>query len=251
MENFLVHWGYLAIFIATLVSSMGIPIGSEIAIGYGGALASGEITTTGHIHLSLWAVIVVAVAGELVGSSIGYAIGYFGGRPLVDRVGKYILLTHKDLDRAEAWFDGRGEWVVLFGRLVPLVRSFISLAAGLAEMKKSKFFVMTVIGCTIWCAALAGIGYSLGASWQHVLKDFSDAGYVAIVLVVLAIAGLIAHRVRTLRAERSPQGAHTAEVTGRSIASSANVTAPSAAPGPRTTPGAERNVAAEGQPRER
>ena len=150
MENFLVHWGYLAIFVATLVSSMGIPIGSEIAIGYGGALASGQIATTGNDHLSLWAVIVVAVAGEVVGSSIGYAIGYFGGRPLVDRVGKYVLLTHKDLDRAEAWFDGRGEWVVLFGRLVPLVRSFISLAAGLAEMTRTKFLVMTVIGCTIW-----------------------------------------------------------------------------------------------------
>ena len=248
MENFLVHWGYLAIFIATLVSSMGIPIGSEIAIGYGGALASGEIATTGHIHLSLWAVIVVAVVGELVGSSIGYAIGYFGGRPLVDRVGKYILLTHKDLDRAEAWFDGRGEWVVLFGRLVPLVRSFISLAAGLAEMMKSKFFVMTVIGCTIWCGALAGIGYSLGASWQHVLKDFSDAGYVAIVLVVLVIAALIVHRVRTLRAERSSQGAHVAGAT-RPIASSAPAAA--TAPDPQTPTEATRNVAAEGQPGER
>ncbi len=249
MENFLVHWGYLAIFIATLVSSMGIPIGSEIAIGYGGALASGEIATTGHIHLSLWAVIVVAMLGELVGSSIGYAIGYFGGRPLVDRVGKYILLTHKDLDRAEAWFDGRGEWVVLFGRLVPLVRSFISLAAGLAEMKKSKFIVMTVIGCTIWCAALAAIGYSLGASWQHVLKDFSDAGYVAIVLVVLVIAVLIVHRVRTLRAEGSTRGAHAAGAAGRPIASSADLGA--TAPDPAALPAAGANVATEGPQGER
>jgi len=210
MENFLVHWGYLAIFVATVVSSMGIPVGSEIAIGYGGALASGQITTTGHDHLSLGLVILVALVGEVVGSSAGYCIGYFGGRPLVDRAGKYVLLTHKDLDRAEAWFDGRGEWVVLFGRLIPLVRSFISIAAGLAEMAWAKFLVMTVIGCAIWCAALASIGYSLGASWHHVLKDFSYAGYVAAVLAVLVVAGLILHRVRTLREERSPRGAHVA-----------------------------------------
>ena len=211
MEHFLETWGYLALFAVTLISAMGLPIGSEIAIGYAGALASGQLTTTGH-HLQLGLVIVVAVAGELVGSCVGYAIGYFGGRPLVDRVGKYVLLTHKDLDRAEAWFDGRGEWIVLFGRLIPLVRSFISLAAGLAEMARVKFLVMTVIGCTIWCAALASIGYSLGASWHHVLKDFSYAGYVALVLVVIAVVLVVVHRVSTLRSERgrhSPGAART------------------------------------------
>jgi len=227
MENFLVHWGYLAIFVATFVSSMGIPVGSEIAIGYGGALASGQITTSGHDHLSLGLVIVVATVGEVLGSTVGYAIGYFGGRPLVDRVGKYVLLTHKDLDRAEAWFDGRGEWVVLFGRFIPLVRSFISLAAGLAEMTRTKFLVLTVIGCAIWCAALASIGYSLGASWHHVLKDFSYAGYLAAVLVVLVVAGLIVHRIMTLRREQGeePRGAHAA---GTGPVASASTSAPSA-----------------------
>jgi len=224
MENFLVHWGYLAIFVATFISSMGIPIGSEIAIGYGGALASGQITTTGHDHLSLGLVIVVATLGEVVGSTVGYAIGYFGGRPLVDKVGKYVLLTHKDLDRAEAWFDGRGEWVVLFGRFIPLVRSFISLAAGLAEMAITKFLVMTIIGCTIWCAALASIGYSLGASWHHVLKDFSYAGYLAAVLVVLVVVGLILHRVRTMRQEGSVRGAHAAGQVPRPTAPPAATT---------------------------
>lgn len=203
MEHFLATWGYLALFGATLLSSLGIPVGSEIAIGYGGALASGQLATTGKDHLSLALVIVVALLGELVGSSIGYAIGLFGGRPLVDRVGKFVLLTHRDLDRAEAWFDGRGESVVLFARLVPLVRSFISLAAGLAEMSRVKFALLTLLGCAIWCAALASIGYSLGSSWHHVIKDFSYAGYVAIVLVVLAVAVVFYHRLTTLRKERS------------------------------------------------
>ncbi|MCU1495275.1 MAG: associated Golgi protein-like protein [Acidimicrobiaceae bacterium] len=202
MEHFLATWGYLALFGATLLSSLGVPVGSEIAIGYAGALASGQLVTTGHDHLNLLLVILVAVAGELVGSSIGYAIGLLGGRPLVDRLGKYVLLTHKDLDRAEAWFDGRGESVVFFARLIPLVRSFISLAAGLAEMARLKFALYTVLGCAIWCAALAAIGYSLGSSWHRVIKDFSYAGYVAAALVVLAIAVIIYHRVITIRRER-------------------------------------------------
>ncbi len=213
MEHFLATWGYLAIFVACLISSMGLPIGSEIAIGYGGALASGQLTTDAHDQLHLPLVILVAVAGELVGSVFGYAIGRFGGRPLVDRVGKYVLLTHKDLDRAEAWFARRGEPVVLFGRLIPLLRSFVSLAAGLGEMAMGKFLVFTVIGCALWCTALASIGYSLGSSWHHVLKDFSYAGYVVAVLIVLAIVFVILHRVRAVRHERAggrPRAAHRA-----------------------------------------
>src|SRR5271165_4757885 len=101
MEHFLNTWGYLALFGATFISSMGLPVGSEIAIGYGGALASGQLASSGsEHHLSLVWVIVVAALGEVCGSLAGYAIGYFGGRPLVDRYGKYLLLTHKDLDRA-------------------------------------------------------------------------------------------------------------------------------------------------------
>jgi membrane protein DedA with SNARE-associated domain len=204
MEHILATWGYVALFGATLISSMGIPIGSEVAIAYGGALASGALTPSGkHDHLNLALVIVVATLGELVGSSAGYAIGYFGGRPLVDRVGKYLLLTHRDLDRAERWFDGRGESVVFLGRLIPLVRSFISLAAGLAEMVLGKFALFTVAGCAVWCAALASIGYSLGGSWHHVVNDFSFAGYIAIALVVVAVGALLLHRISAVRAERA------------------------------------------------
>jgi membrane protein DedA with SNARE-associated domain len=214
MVHFLQSWGYLAIFGATLLSSRCIPVGSEVAIAYGGVLASGKVVGVGHDHLSLVLVILVATAGELVGSFLGYGIGYVGGRPLVDRLGKFVLLTHKDLDRAEEWFDHRGEWAVLFVRFIPLLRSFISLAAGLAEMALGKFAVLTVIGCAVWCTALASIGYSLGASYEHVIKGFSYAGYVAAVLVVLAILFLIFHRLRAVRAERAGvaprgRGAHS------------------------------------------
>lgn len=210
MEHILATWGYLALFGIVLLSAMGIPVGSEVATGYAGALASGQLTTSHH-HLSLAAVIVVAAAGELVGSTIGYMIGRFGGRPLVDRVGKYVLLTHRDLDRAEEWFARRGEPFVLFGRFIPLLRSFVSLAAGLGEMTFGKFIGFTVVGVVVWCGVLASIGYSLGASWHHVIKVFSDAGYVAAALLVLAVVLVLVHRVRAVRAEhaRVPHGLHS------------------------------------------
>ncbi len=210
MTNFLYHYSYLAIFLLSFVSSMGLPVGSELAIIGGGALASGEVhklAADGQalpevFHLSLVAVILVAVAGELLGSLAGYLIGYFGGRPLVDRFGKYVLLTHKDLDRAEAWFERHGEPLVLFGRFIPLLRSFVSFAAGLAEMAIGKFVIFTVIGCAIWCTALALLGDSLGSSYDHVQKSFSDAGYVIALVAVVAVALLFWHRLRTLREER-------------------------------------------------
>jgi membrane protein DedA with SNARE-associated domain len=205
LESFLETWGYLAVFVLSFISSMGLPVGAEVAIIYGGVLASGQVAHEPH-HLNLVLVIVVAIAAELLGSLAGYLIGYFGGRALVDRVGKYVLLTHHDLDRAEAWFARRGEPVVLFGRFIPLLRSFVSFAAGLGEMAFAKFTLFTVIGCAIWCTALTCLGYSLGSTYNHVLKGFSDAGYVFAVLFVLAIVALFLHRFRVLRAERRPGG---------------------------------------------
>ncbi|HEX3840986.1 MAG TPA: DedA family protein [Acidimicrobiales bacterium] len=202
MEHFLETWGYLAVFVLSFISSMGLPVGAEVAIIFGGVLASGQIANEPH-HLNLIAVIVVATLAEVLGSLAGYLIGYFGGRPLVDRVGKYVLLTHKDLDRAEAWFARRGEPVVLFGRFIPLLRSFVSFAAGLGEMAMAKFVAFTVIGCAVWCAVLTSVGYGLGSSYHKVLKGFSYAGYVAGVLVVLAVAVLFIHRLRVMRAERA------------------------------------------------
>ena len=211
MEHFLETWGYLAVFILSFVSSMGLPVGAEVAIIYGGVLASGQIAHEPH-PLNLFAVIAVATLAEVLGSLVGYLIGYFGGRPLVDRAGKYVLLTHKDLDRAEAWFARRGEPVVLFGRFIPLLRSFVSLAAGLAEMARAKFLLFTVIGCAVWCTALTSVGYGLGSSYHRVLKAFSYAGYVAAVLVVIAVVVLFIHRLRVVRSERAGTVSESAQV---------------------------------------
>ena len=201
MTHFLVSAGYAAVFVLSFISSMGLPVGSELAIIGGGALATGKVTGQGE-PLNLAIVIVLATLGEVLGSAAGYAIGRFGGRPLVDRVGKYVLLTHKDLDRAEAWFARRGEPVVFFGRFIPLLRSFVSFAAGLGEMAIGKFLLYTAIACAIWCSALASLGYSLAGTYDHVVKVFSYAGYVLVVLAVVAVAVVFWHRYRSYKAEQ-------------------------------------------------
>jgi membrane protein DedA with SNARE-associated domain len=210
LNNFLLHYSYFAVFILSFISSMGIPAGSEVAIIGGGALASGDVhklmsngqPSSEFFHLSLLLVILLAVLGEVLGSMVGYLIGLKGGRVAVDKWGKYLLLTHKDLDRAEAWFDRHGDPLVLFGRFIPLLRSFVSFAAGLAEMAFAKFLLFTVIGCTIWCTALSLLGYSLGSTYDSVQKKFSYVTYAVAVLVVVAVALLIWHRIRTMREER-------------------------------------------------
>ena len=202
MEHFLATWGYAALFLATFLSSMLIPVGSEVAMGYAGALASGMVGSSGD-HLQLWAAIVVAILGEVVGSMAGYAIGRYGGRPAVDRLGKYILLSHRDLDRVEAWFKRRGDPFVFFGRFIPLLRSFVSVVAGLGEMAFGPFIIFTVIACSIWCATLISIGYALGASWHSVIKGFSYAGYIVAALFVVAIVVAVVHRWRVYHREQA------------------------------------------------
>lgn len=201
MEEFLKSAGYSAVFVLSFISAMGLPVGAELALIGGGAFASGMVAGEGK-PLNLAVVIILAIVAEVLGSAAGYAIGRFGGRPLVDKVGKYVLLTHKDLDRAEAWFARRGEPVVLFGRFIPLLRSFVSFAAGLGEMAIAKFMLYTVIGCAIWCTALCVLGYNLGGTYNSVVNSFSDAGYVLAALAVLAVAVIFWHRYRTYKSEQ-------------------------------------------------
>ncbi len=209
MESLVVHWGYLALFIFTALSAFGIPVGSELVMAYGGALASGQVLHSSHDHFSLGAVILVAVLGEVTGAIAGYCLGRFGGRPFVDRFGRYLLLTHRDLDRAEAYLDRRGDPFVLVGRLIPLIRSFVAIVAGLAEMTVWRFLLFSTIGSALFSAALCSLGYSLGSSWHRAEKAFSYVGYVALAVAIVLIAIGIIHRYRQLREERSSSAARS------------------------------------------
>jgi membrane protein DedA with SNARE-associated domain len=172
MSSFIQHYGYFGLFLLSVLSSACIPIPSEVAYGFAGAACTSAIT--GHAQFSIWAVI-------------------------VDRWGKWLLLTHDDLEKSERWFEKYGTVSVLVSRLIPVVRSFISVPAGIAEMKRGLFDLLTAIGSAVWVALLAGLGYAAGKNWNHVSKDFHAAELPIIILVVLLIVAAFWHRVRTVR----------------------------------------------------
>jgi membrane protein DedA with SNARE-associated domain len=178
-----------------------IPIPSEVAYGFAGALCTAGVT--GHVRFSLWAVIVVGTVGSLVGAIIAYEVGRSAGRTIVERWGKWMLLSTKDLDRAERWFERYGSASVLISRVLPVVRSFISVPAGIAEMNRARFAILTTIGSAAWVALLAGLGYAAGKNWKHVSADFHASEYPIIAVVVLGLAFAIWHRWRTVRAENA------------------------------------------------
>lgn len=200
MQSFLQNYGYFALFLLALASSACVPIPSEVFFVFAGALSTTAVT--GHAQFTLWAVIVVGTVGSLVGSQIAYELGRSAGRTIVDRWGKWLLLSHHDLDRSEIWFERYGPATVLVGRVIPVVRAFVSLPAGIAEMGRTRFIILTAIGSAAWVALLAGLGDAAGSNWHRVSGDFHDAELPAIIAVVALIAFGIWHRVRVVRRER-------------------------------------------------
>jgi membrane protein DedA with SNARE-associated domain len=214
VTHLLLHWGYLALAIATLVAAMGIPTGSELVIAFAGALASGKLVGS-HDHLALVGVIGISTLGEVIGSLFGYSIGRIGGRPLLERIGKFVLITNQDLDRAEELFDRHGEPVAFFGRLVPIVRSFVGLGAGICEMAVARFVACTAAASAIWCSAFAFVGYEVGGRWSKDLHDVSIVTDVIAVLVAAGIVAFIAKRWRDIRASEEGLAAVRAEIARR------------------------------------
>lgn len=191
--NFVSSSGYVAIFLLSVLQSCCVPTSSELTLGFAGVLAA-------EGRLSLPAVIVVGAAGEVVGAFIAWVIGRTGGRAFVDRFGRYILLSHRDLDRAEAWYKRHERWGVFGSRLLPVIRNFVALPAGVAEVPLLRFGALTAAGSLIWDAAMALIGYEVGARWKSVMHGFSDAGYLLAAVAVVAIVVFIAHRYRSYKA---------------------------------------------------
>lgn len=171
-----------------------IPVPSELIMTFAGVLAG-----AGKLDISL--VIIVGVIGNLLGAYIAWAVGRTGGRAFVIRWGKYIFLRVHDLDRAEKWFDEKGQAAVFIGRLLPVVRTFISLPAGVAEMAPMRFGVYTLLGSIPFIGALAGIGYAVGSNYQVFVKDVQDAGYIIAGIIVIAIGGFIFKRSKSSPSE--------------------------------------------------
>ncbi|WP_045878139.1 DedA family protein [Pseudofrankia sp. DC12] len=206
MEHFITTYGIAAVFVLMVLESACIPIPSEVTMLVGGAMSAGAFAGS---KPSLVLVIAAGVVGNVIGSYIAWAVGRYGGTPLIMRFGKYIFLREHDLDKAERWFDNRGAVSVLVGRLLPVIRTFISLPAGIARMNPVKFGIYTTLGCIPWTAALAIVGYQVGGNYKHIADDFHGPTYI-IAVIVLVVALFLAYR----HIKRSRAAANAAGVPG-------------------------------------
>jgi len=180
--------GYLGVFGLLTAGSALIPIPSEVTMPFAGYLAS-----TGRFNIFI--IVAVGVIGELVGCSLAYWLGYHGGetyvRNFIKKYGKFVLVSVHELDRSERWFRKYGERIVLVSRMLPVVRTFISLPAGLAKMKYTKFLIFTAIGSSVWLSFLGYIGFTLGKNWDSLSVYYRKFEIV----IVIAGAALVIYYV--------------------------------------------------------
>ncbi len=212
------NYGLYAVFLLMLIDAL-FPAASEVVMVYGGAVASGAFATQsislfGHeLESGLPAYLAVAIAGTvgyLVGAIGGWALGDYLGRPWLERHGRWLHLDAQKLDRAERWFDRWEEWAVFIGRITPVMRSFISVPAGVFRARFGPYVWLTLLGSALWCFAFAGAGWAAGASWESFHHAFRFVDYVVAVAVVLAVVWLGRRFVKRRRpavdesAERRP-----------------------------------------------
>jgi len=198
--------GLAAVLVLMAIAAV-LPIGSELVMLYGGAIASGGIAgaTLGHgIPHGFWsyvAIVFTGVVGSLVGAVVGWAIGDYGGHPLLERHGRWLHVTPARMARAERWFDRFGERAAAIGFATPLIRSFVAIPAGIFELPLRRLIVSALAGGAVFCAALGGAGWAVGRSYTRIHHDFRyvEVAIVAGVLVLLVAYGLIRRRGSTMK----------------------------------------------------
>lgn len=193
-------YGYVAILVLMALSSACVPIPSEVTMLFGGALAAPGFAAEGQ-ELSLVAVGVVGSIGTLVGSWAAYWAGAVGGRPLIDRFGRYLLIRPREVDQAHEWFERHGDATVAFTRVLPVLNTFISLPAGVVRMPFWRFTCYTLIGAVPWTFALAWFGYELGDRWRAVERVLQPFSWAIAGLCVIAAVWYVRRRWTTVRAE--------------------------------------------------
>jgi len=198
------HWitdsvstlGYPAVFLLMLVESALIPIPSEVTMPFAGFLV-------GLGKLNFWLVVLAGGVGNLVGSLLAYALGYWGQerfvRRLVKKYGKYLLITYEEVETAERWFRQRGELIAFTSRLLPVVRTFISLPAGFSQMNIFKFSLFSLAGSLIWSAILAYLGVLMGENWNILEVYFKKFNYLIIGAFILAGLGYVFYKWQKIK----------------------------------------------------
>jgi membrane protein DedA with SNARE-associated domain len=209
-------WGLYAVFLLMVLDAV-FPAASEVVMVYAGAVASGAFASQ---HVSLFghdfdrgfrSYLAVALAGTLgytVGSIGGWAIGRYGGRRYLERHGRWLHLDEERLDRAESWFERWEHWAVFLGRLTPVVRSFVSIPAGVLEARFVRYVLLTVVGSAVWCFAFAGGGWAAGASWEQIHNASAYVDYVVVAAVAAFAVWLFMRRRgkrRRLAEESTPR----------------------------------------------
>lgn len=176
--------GYWGVFVGMTLESACIPLPSEIIMPFAGYVVyEGQMTLLG--------ITLVGAFGNLVGSWIAYFAGWKGGRPLLEKYGKYILITHSKLQLAEEWFDRYGYEAVLISRVLPVIRTFISLPAGIAHMELKKFTLYTFLGSLPWCFVLGYLGVQLGPQWKTIKSWFHTLDVVVVIGVIIFLGYLV------------------------------------------------------------
>jgi membrane protein DedA with SNARE-associated domain len=187
------------------------PAASELVMVYAGALAAGAFAGQSvdlfgtQISSHFWGFVAMSLAGTLgylLGAIVGWAIGIYGGRPLLEQRGRWFHLSSEKLDRAERWFDRWDVYAVFVGRITPVIRSFISIPAGIFRMPFVPYVVLTAIGSAIWAFAFAGIGWAAGRSYERFHHSFGYVEYVVVALIVVPVAYWLARRIRSSRLAR-------------------------------------------------
>jgi membrane protein DedA with SNARE-associated domain len=187
------HWGYLAVGFSLFVENIGIPLPGQLVL-----IAAALYAPSGE--LNIYAVVVVAITASVAGSAVGYAVGEYGGRPLAERYGKYVLLTPARLHRVEKFFAERGTLVVLFGRFVEGVRQGCAIIAGLSDMEFKHFVAVTTAGAVLWVGVWAIVGETAG---DHITTISKYATYGAAALGVAAVLFIALHVSRARRHRQS------------------------------------------------
>ncbi len=207
MQHLIVTYGLLAIFVLMVAESACIPVPSEVTMLLGGALAAGAVPGP---HPNLITVVVAGTVGNVVGSYLAWLVGRFGGRPALHRWGRYIFLRPSEIDRAQDWFVRRGAPSVFWARLLPGIRTVISLPAGIAGMPPARFGVYTLAGCLPWTAALTLLGYAIGANWDTAEQAMRGPSYaiagIAVIAIVIAVVVVVRRHRRAELTERDTHG---------------------------------------------
>jgi membrane protein DedA with SNARE-associated domain len=207
ITSFVGNHSVVAVF-ALLALAAVFPAASELVMLYAGAVASGAFASAhvvlfGHTvtsHVAAYVTMALAgLAGNLVGASIGWVIGDYGGRPLLERHGRFLHVTPAKLDRAERWFERSGSLAVLLGFAAPIVRSFVAIPAGIARVPFPRFIGLAAVGCALFCFTFAGVGWAVGSSYSSV-RRYVD--YVVVAGIVLGVAYLAWTRIRSTRLAR-------------------------------------------------